>query len=128
MKSKHKSDHNHSAGPHLVPVTFEFNNPTAVTVAIAGTFNDWHPEAKPMHPMGDGRWLKETALACGTYEYCLVVDGKYIPDPQARETVANPFGGINSILKVVNLPESAHLLSAEIAPLKNANKQNRQKI
>jgi len=82
------------------PVQFEFTDPTARMVCIAGTFNDWKPEAKPMHPMGDGHWLKETVLPPGTYEYCLVVDGKWIPDPRAKETVPNPFGGVNSLLKV----------------------------
>jgi hypothetical protein len=53
-----------------------------------------------MHPLGDGRWLKETVLPAGTYEYLLVVDGQWIADPLAKETVPNPFGGVNSVLKV----------------------------
>jgi hypothetical protein len=32
-------------------------------------------ETQFMHPSGNGHWLKETALAPGTYEYCLVGDG-----------------------------------------------------
>jgi hypothetical protein len=36
----------------------------------------------------------------GIYEYCLVVDGSWIPDPLALEHVPNPFGGKNSILEV----------------------------
>jgi len=31
-----------------------------------------------------GNWWKETSLAPGTYEYCLVVDGPWLPDPKAR--------------------------------------------
>jgi len=100
MKHSKHHDNVRGEGPELEPVHFEFNHATARTVCIAGSFNDWQPEAKPMHPMGDGRWLKETVLPPGTYEYCLVVDGKWIPDPQARETVPNPFGGMNSVLKV----------------------------
>ena len=84
----------------MQPVRFEFTHPTAHSVCVAGTFNDWHPEAKPMHLLQHGCWLKETVLAPGTYEYCLVVDGRYIPDPLAKETVPNPFGGRNSILRV----------------------------
>ena len=90
MKHNFNHDNGRSPGLQLVPVRFEYTHPTAISVAVAGTFNDWHPEAKPLHSMGDGRWLKETTLASGTYEYCLVVDGKYMPDPRARETVANP--------------------------------------
>jgi hypothetical protein len=29
-------------------------------------------------------------------------DGHWVPDPLAQETVPNPFGGMNSILKVTN--------------------------
>src|ERR1035441_6277813 len=77
---------------------------------------------KPMHPMGDDRWLKETVLPPGTYEYCLMVDGEWMPDPRARESVPNLFGGRNSLLKVASSPEAAHLADAENLPLKNANK------
>jgi len=73
----------------------EFTHPTAAAVAIAGTFNDWRPYATQMVPVGDGRWLKELALLPGTYEYRLVVDGAWIPDPRADATAPNPFG--NSI-------------------------------
>ena len=115
MKHNHNHDHGRShdsgvsGGPTTVPVHFEFTHPTANTVGVAGTFNDWHPEAKAMHPLGNGRWLKETVLPPGNYEYCLVVDGRWIPDPLARETVPNPFGGRNSLLKVANLPQAPHL-------------------
>ena len=99
----------------------EYTHPTAHAVCLAGTFNDWHPEAKPMHPMGGGRWVKESVLAPGTYEYCLVVDGKYLPDPLARESVPNPFGGQNSVLHVATSPEAAHLAEQENLPLKTPN-------
>ena len=65
--------------------------------------------------------------APGTYEYCLVVDGQWMPDPLAKESVANPFGGRNSILHVASSPAAAHLADAENLPLKNANKQKTQK-
>src|ERR1022692_2411096 len=104
MKHNHNHDNVRNAGPELVPVRFEFTHPTATTVCVAGTFNQWQPEAKTLHLAGGGRWLKETALAPGTYEYCLVVDGQWMPDPLAKETVANPFGGRNSVLKVASSP------------------------
>lgn len=123
MKHNKKHDNDKSAEPQLETVRFEFTHPTAATVCVAGTFNDWRPDAKPMHPLGDGRWLKETVLPAGTYEYRLVVDGQWIADPLAKETVLNPFGGRNSVLKVANSPEAAHRADAEHLPLKNANKQ-----
>ena len=123
---KHNKNHNNTStsGIPLIPVTFEFNHPTAASVCVAGSFNDWQPETKPMHLLGVGHWQKETVLAPGTYEYCLVVDGCWIPDPLAKETVPNPFGGMNSLLTVANSPEAGHRIDATHAPLRNANKQN----
>ena len=121
MKHNKNHDNAKSDGPELQPVHFEFTNPTARDVCIAGTFNDWHPEAKPMHPLGAGRWQKETVLPPGTYEYCLVVDGRWLPDPLAKETVANPFGGKNSVLKVASSSEASHPAGAEHVPVKNTN-------
>jgi 1,4-alpha-glucan branching enzyme len=125
-----KHNHNHDNAPiaPLVPVRFEFNHPTAKTVCVAGTFNHWQPEAKTLHSSGVGNWWTETALAPGTYEYCLVVDGKWIPDPSARETVANPFGGRNSILKVASSPAAAHLADAENLPFKKQTNKNDRKL
>src|SRR5512134_3705114 len=102
MKHSKHHDNGRTPGPRLEPVRFEFTHPAASTVCIAGTFNNWQPEAKPIHPLGGGRWLKETSLPPGTYEYCLVVDGKWMPDPLAKETVPNPFGGMNSLLHVAS--------------------------
>lgn len=124
-----KRHHNHDSttAPQLVPVRFEFTHPTAQTVCVAGTFNHWQPEAETLHSSGVGHWWKETSLAPDAYEYCLVVDGEWMPDPQARESVPNPFGGRNSILKVANSPAAAHRADAANLPLKNEN-QTKGKI
>ena len=122
MKHNNNHDNGKNAGPKLVPVHFEFTHPTATNVCVAGCFNHWQPEAKALHSSGGGRWVKETALTPGTYEYCLVVDGHWMPDPSAKETVPNPFGGRNSILRVPGSPEAAHLTEAEHLPMKSANK------
>ena len=53
-----------------------------------------------MIAVGEGRWAKELALPPGTYEYCVVVEDAWLCDPLAQETVPNPFGGLNSILRV----------------------------
>ncbi len=122
MKHNHNHDNAPSAGPQLVPIRFAFTHPTATTVCVAGTFNQWQPTTKSMHPLGNGQWLKETVLAPGTYEYRLVVDGQWIADPLAKETVPNPFGGRNSILKVSSL-DAAQLADAEHLPLKITSEQ-----
>ncbi len=84
---------------------FEFTDPAAKSVFIAGTFNDWRPTATEMVPVGEGRWLKELVLPPGIYEYQLVVDGSWMADPLVVETAPNPFGGLNSVLKVGRTPE-----------------------
>lgn len=78
----------------------EFTHPAAQSVNIAGTFNDWHPGATEMIALGGGRWAKELTLPPGIYEYRLVVDGEWMADPNAPECVANPFNGMNSVLRV----------------------------
>jgi 1,4-alpha-glucan branching enzyme len=83
-------------------VHFDYVFPEAGRVALAGTFNDWRPEATRMIALGEGRWAKELLLPPGTYEYRVVVDGVWMPDPLAVETTPNPFGGVNSVRKVGN--------------------------
>ena len=127
MKHNYTQNNALNTGLKLVSVRFEFTHPTAKTVFLAGTFNQWKPEAKTLHSSGAGNWWKETSLAPGTYEYCLVVDGQWMPDPRTTESVANPFGGRNSVLHVASSPEAAHLSAAENLPLKNANKPKSKK-
>ena len=105
--------------PQLVPVHFEFKDPKATTVCLAGTFNHWQPDSKTLDSSDVGHWWKDTALEPGTYEYCFVVDGIWMSDPLAKETVPNPFGGRNSLLRVASSPEEAHRADAENLPLKN---------
>lgn len=96
---KHKAQKNGN-GHVSQSIRIEFTHPTAAAVAIAGTFNDWRPDDTQMVPQGDGRWLKELTLPPGTYEYRLVVDGAWIPDPRVGATAPNPFGELNSVLNV----------------------------
>ena len=98
MAKRTKSKPASLASPVLVH--FEFIHPTAASVCIAGTFNEWHSSATPMIAMGGGRWAKELLLAPGTYEYRFIVDGDWVTDGGGRETVVNPFGSHNTILRV----------------------------
>lgn len=81
-------------------VRFEYRDPAAGMVCLAGTFNDWHPTASEMVRMDDGRWLKELILPPGRYEYRLVVDGVWMTDPACPSSVPNPFGHENSVVEV----------------------------
>jgi hypothetical protein len=81
-------------------VRLELVLPEAKSVAVAGSFNSWKPEATPLQSVGNGHWTANLKVTPGRYEYLLVVDGKWIPDPNAKEVVQNPYGGCNSVLVV----------------------------
>jgi 1,4-alpha-glucan branching enzyme len=86
--------------PKANHVSLELVKPDAKTVYVAGSFNEWKPEKTPLVSLGNGRWAGELAVRPGRHEYLFVVDGQWMPDPNARETVQNPFGGRNSVLVV----------------------------
>jgi len=89
------------AKPALQPtISLEFVRPGAKQVAVAGSFNDWKPERTPLVQIGNGRWVGDLAVKPGRHEYLFVVDGQWLPDPNAKENVQNPFGGKNSVLTV----------------------------
>ena len=81
-------------------VRLETFQPEAIDVCVAGSFNNWQPQATPMVPLGNGKWAKELTLPEGKYEYRFVVDGAWVSDPQAQQTAPNPFGTANSVLTV----------------------------
>ena len=74
--------------------------PGAQHVCVAGSFNGWKPETTPLSLEGNGRWVGDVTVKPGRHEYLFVVDGQWLPDPNAKETVQNPFGGQNSVLIV----------------------------
>ena len=81
-------------------ISFQLVKPEAKSVCVAGSFNGWRPEQTPLLPVGHGRWAGELSLKPGCHEYLFVVDGQWLPDPNAKEAVQNPYGGVNSVLKV----------------------------
>jgi len=81
-------------------VSFEYFNPAAREVLVAGSFNDWQPRATPMTKQRGGKWSTELLLKPGHYEYRFVVDGQWQDDPIAARFVASPFGGLNCVVEV----------------------------
>jgi len=81
-------------------VSLELVKPEAKSVSVAGSFNEWKPEKTPLVSLGNGRWKGDLNVKPGRHEYLFVVDGQWVPDPNAKESVANPFGGTNSVLIV----------------------------
>jgi hypothetical protein len=86
--------------PRTNRVSLELVQPGARQVFVAGSFNEWKPERTPLLHRGNGCWVGDLAVGAGRHEYLFVVDGQWLPDPNAKESVENPFGGKNSVLMV----------------------------
>lgn len=71
----------------------------AKVVTVAGTFNQWEPNADSMVRSNNG-WYLDLLLEPGWYMYRFTVDGVWIDDPGNTETVLNEFHSYNSFLKV----------------------------
>jgi chromosome partitioning protein len=89
-------------GPQVTQagVRFEVDFPRAKTVRITGTFCDWSAKGLPLSQREDGMWEAHLALEPGKHEYRFIVDGAWLPDPHNAQTVANEFGGANSMVVV----------------------------
>ena len=87
-----------------VQFSLRINDNKAHTVAIAGDFNGWDPQANLLEdPEGDGIWTGTLKLEPGRYEYMFVLDGeKWFPDPNALRYVKDGFGNKNAILEINN--------------------------
>jgi 1,4-alpha-glucan branching enzyme len=53
-----------------------------------------------MKRQADGHWEASLALPPGRYQYKFVVDGQWLPDPNAHELIPNDFGSLNSVMEV----------------------------
>ena len=80
------------------PVKLATVQPTAPAVAQPAPAKPLPPQ--PLVALGNGRWKGDLKLRPGRYEYLFVVDGQWRPDPNARDSVQNPFGGLNSVFLV----------------------------
>jgi hypothetical protein len=83
-----------------VKVSFVLVDLGAKQVSLSGEFNGWSPNATPMRRDSSGHWETTVDLAPGRYQYKFVVDGEWIPDPQAHEHVWNQHGTLNSVIEV----------------------------
>ncbi|MDR3273532.1 MAG: alpha-amylase [Flavobacteriaceae bacterium] len=63
---------------------------------IKGTFNNWNVDNTPLK-FKNGKYTFQTFLNPGTYEYCLVEDGKDFSDPENPKKLGN-----NSLFTVGN--------------------------
>lgn len=82
-------------------VTVTYDDPRARSVSVVGSFNGWSPRAHPMRRRADGLWAAEIPLRLGRFEYKFAVDGdNWRNDPRNHASVADGFGGLNSLLVV----------------------------
>lgn len=81
-------------------VRFEADFPRAGSVRVTGTFCDWSTKGVALSRREDGIWETQLPLEAGRYQYRFIVDGAWLPDPHNPDTVANEFGGANSLLLV----------------------------
>jgi len=81
-------------------VRFEADFPRARTVRITGSFCDWSAKGLPLNKREDGLWECHLDLARGEHQYRFIIDGSWLPDPHNSRTVANEFGGANSLVVV----------------------------
>jgi chromosome partitioning protein len=81
-------------------VVLTFNEIDCDRLQLAGDFNDWVPDRNIETRNINGHYQKVFTAEPGVYEYRLLVDGKWQPDPTNPIEVPNDVGGINSILQV----------------------------
>jgi len=80
-------------------VAFNLSAPHARSAAVAGSFNGWQPQ--PLKAASkDGLFSLVMLLTPGEYEYRFVVDGEWCSDASCPESVPNPFGASNSLVRV----------------------------
>ncbi len=90
----------HAYGSHL----FSYTPPADTTVtnaSVAGDFNGWSSTQTPMQKVGD-HYEADVKLSEGVHYYKLVIDGKWLNDPQSETEleVSDNYGGKNSALLV----------------------------
>ena len=83
-------------------VAFVAKAPGAGRVQLAGSFNNWNPEAGNMVPDegNGGLWRLRLPIEEGAHQYRYVIDGRWTSDPANPRSVPNEFGESNSVVEV----------------------------
>ncbi len=79
---------------------FSLKAPSAQSVFVTGSFNDWSLDEKCRLSNQEGVWNLRLSLKPGTYKYQFIVDGKWQEDPENSTIERNSFGDINSLIEV----------------------------
>ncbi len=86
----------------MVKYTFTYKSTTAKEVSIAASFNNWSAEANPLTNNGNGEWKIAVELQPNYYQYKIVADGNWIPDPKNEWKINDGGDNFNSIVKIGN--------------------------
>ncbi|MFH1202319.1 MAG: AAA family ATPase [Candidatus Omnitrophota bacterium] len=84
----------------FIKATFALTAPDAKAVYLAGEFNNWARDNSSLLDRKDGMWKKDIALKPGEYRYRFVVDGTWLEDPKNPKKIKNPFGELDSVIKI----------------------------
>lgn len=85
---------------------FACHAPDAKQVFLAGTFNEWNPDATALSKGNDGTWTVNLKLPVGRYEFKFLVDGQWCceanchTDAECPHCVPNDFGTMNRVCEV----------------------------
>jgi hypothetical protein len=77
------------------------NNKNAGTVMLAGSFNNWEPDALAMKRVDSG-WIANVKLGPGKYWYKFIVDGHWTTDTDNRISENDGLGNTNSVFFKTN--------------------------
>ncbi len=106
----------HNELSNKIKTRFLYHSETANNVSVAGTFNNWTGGRDTLHYDGKGNWITDLELKPGYYQYKLVVDGVWIPDPGNEWKINDGGDNFNSILKVGDPPTPQRLKNKEKFP------------
>lgn len=81
---------------------FHKGNNEARRVMLAGSFNNWDPEALAMQRTDSG-WIAQVKLTPGKYWYKFIADGNWITDPGNRNNENDGQGNTNSVFYYTNI-------------------------
>ena len=85
-------------------VRFKIGRPNTKSLVLVGSFTQWEARPIPLMESEPGIWEVEVKLPNERHEYLYVADdGVWLEDPEAAASVANPFGGCNSVIDVTQL-------------------------
>jgi 1,4-alpha-glucan branching enzyme len=82
-------------------VKFQAMAPDGSAVFLAGSFNNWDPEALALSHNGDGVYERTVQLPAGRHEYKYVINGVWRIDAQCKQWMPNSLGSLNSVVEVV---------------------------